>query len=114
MEKELEFTTADLDDLKELDELDLSDVPSQYEYQVWLLGYDANQLANDYEYQIDWFDSFTEAKKCFDFFADVKNLKEVFTIPNDVKNLELRIEYVVTSDNYEVNEETLETTTFVL
>jgi hypothetical protein len=70
MDEELE-----LEGLEELEDFELNKRPISYE--IWLLGYDKDYNANDFEFLVD--DGYTElfeAQKCFDYFLDPQNLKD--------------------------------------
>lgn len=48
-------------------------------YEVWVLGYDADQNATDFEVLVDdGYSDLSEAQKCFDYFNDIKNVSEYF------------------------------------
>ncbi len=86
------------DDFEDLDAS--NDNVARVEYQVWLLGLNADDTVNDFEYMIDNYDDLVEAEKCFTFFTEnpvdvIKNKDENFSIPEDVKKLQLVIEEVI-------------------
>ena len=89
----------DMELVDDLDDFELNTNPAIYE--IWLLGYDENNRATDFELYIDGeYRDITEAQKCFDYFADPDNLKDYLQlkhieIPKDTKHVHLFLESVI-------------------
>lgn len=87
----------------ELEDFDLENTKVVYE--VWALGYDANQKATDFEYFLDGdYTEVDEAKECFDYFASKDTLvayleNKNLPIPADTKHLHLMLEECIDSGN---------------
>lgn len=88
------------------DELELIDDLEDFElennkvfYEVWLLGYDQDMNATDFEMLVD--DDYTElaeARKCFEYMADIDNiakLLEKIEVPAPTTHLHLMLEECV-------------------
>lgn len=92
-EDELEQVKEDLD-VDEIEDFDLEHTKVIYE--VWILGYDADMNATDFEMLVD--DGYTElaeARKCFEYMADIDNIAKLLDkieVPAPTKHLHLMLE----------------------
>lgn len=97
------LTQEELDEIDALEDFDLTNTKPTHE--VWLLGYDKDDHATDFEILIDdGYESLTEANKCFDYFSDKNILERLLVsrnveIPAYVLNLHLVVETVVEEDD---------------
>ena len=95
----IEDPTINFDGLDDLGDFDLVEFPITYE--VWLLGFDVNGEATDFDALIDGdYTTLEEAKHCMDYASDSANFAEVLTakkiqIPENVKHVYLWLEATV-------------------
>lgn len=95
--EEKEIKAEDL--VEEIDDFDL--VEEECEYEVWLVGDNADNCATDFDVMID--DGYTEleeAKKCYEYCTIPENLKAKLeamqvVIPEEVAHVYLRLEAVI-------------------
>lgn len=99
-DEELQQVKEDLD-VDEIEDFDL--VKNKIVYEVWILGYDAEMNATDFEVLVD--DGYTEeaeAQKCFEYIADIDNIAkflEKIEVPIPTKHLHLMLEQCIVTDD---------------
>lgn len=91
------------EELKELEELDTTNIIEDAMYEIWLLSWADDESTGgtftNFEYKIDEFDSLAEAKKCMNFFSEVENLNLIqnkdpeFRLP-EVKELSIELDSI--------------------
>lgn len=96
-EEEFDRTAEDIaDDLE-----DFGLIKNKLVYEVWLIGYDADMNATDFEWYIDGeYTEEVEARKCFEYLSDKDNLNEFIEtrnviIPDNTKHVHLMLEMCV-------------------
>ena len=99
-DEELQQVKEDLD-IDEIEDFDL--VKNKIVYEVWILGYDAEMNATDFEVLVD--DGYTEeaeARKCFEYMTDIDNVAkflEKIEVPAPTKHLHLMLEQCIATDD---------------